>query len=134
MDRARAEASFLETWFVPMPAGPRRIRQAELVVAGQMYHRMTVSGAATDIRWETLTLAGDVQLDIPAGARAVYIGTIVYYRHDGKRTTGVQVRDEYAAAMRDLAARRLSGLTPKDVVKRLAAPVAAQAQRPGGAS
>ena len=73
-------------------------------------------------------LYGDVKIVVPSKAKAVYIGTIVY-QHDLKNTKPnrfgypsqrVVVRDEYDKAMADLAAMKIPGIAPKDVVKRLA--------------
>ncbi len=58
-------------------------------------------------------------LHIPDNVKAVYIGSIVF-RHDGKRTTGVQVRDNFKQATKDLAAINIDGISSKDVVKKLA--------------
>lgn len=60
---------------------------------------------------------------VPAGAKAVHIGTLVFTR-DGRHVTGLRVRDDFAAAMRDVAGLGVAGLSPRDVVKTLAVPLA----------
>ena len=77
-------------WGVPfMVRAPRR--------------RTYLNGAVTHLdalRQERLWFPGGLWFDVPAGARAVYVGTLRYYRNDFNAITRVEVLDE----RRDLAA------------------------------
>ncbi len=61
----------------------------------------------------------DAEIDIPAGAKAVYIGTFVI-EHDGNFSRKVTVKDEYKAALKALKKQNIPGIGPKDVKKKLA--------------
>jgi hypothetical protein len=67
---------------------------------------------------ESLTLYGDLKIDIPATVKAVYIGTL-RYDHNGFESLKVTVVDDYKNAMKELDVMNL-GISSKDVVKNLA--------------
>ncbi|WP_205959719.1 hypothetical protein [Ramlibacter humi] len=46
------------------------------------------------VRQERLVFPGGLYFDVPAGARAVYVGTVRYHRNDFNRITRVEVIDE----------------------------------------
>lgn len=105
-----------EGFFFPLPAGSRYIRSGQVMkVVG---HHVAGPAAGMPL-YEVLTMYGNIKLDVPQNARAVYVGTIVY-KHDGKKLLSVSVRDDHARAMQDLAGMKLAGVKPGDVVKRLA--------------
>ncbi len=107
-----------ETFFFPVPAGVRFIRSGQVMkVVG---HHINGPAAGQPI-YEVLRVYRNIRLDVPGKAQAVYIGTIVY-RHDGKRTTSVSIRDEYDSAARDLAKMKISGVKG-GMTKKLAAVV-----------
>lgn len=126
-----ADFSFTETSFLPMKPGVQYARLGTLMLDSRATNYVASSSGAMSPRGLEVTnllLYGDLKITIPAKAKAVYIGTIVY-RHDiqhtppneyGYYTKRVSVRDDYGAAMNDLAARKIPGIKPKDVVKKLA--------------
>jgi len=109
---------------IPMQPGTRYIRMGMLDKSSQ-YSILAppgpngVSTGFKGVDVSSLRLVGNLKIDIPDNVKAVYIGTIVY-RHDGKRTTGIQVRDDFKQATKDLAANNIVGISSKDVVKKLA--------------
>lgn len=123
--------SFMKTSFIPLQPGTRYARIGTLMLDSQRYTYGVSRGGSpapggVDVTY--LMLYGDVKIVVPQKAKAVYIGTIVY-QHDLKNTKPnrfgypskrVVVRDEYDKAMADLAAMKIPGIAPKDVVKRLA--------------
>lgn len=123
--------SFTKTSFIPLKPGVRFARMGTLVLDSETGFAPQLGSAtprATGVEVNYLMCYGDVKIDVPADAKAVYIGTIVY-QHDFKNTKKnrygypskrVLVRDEYDAAMAELAGMKIPGITPKDVVKRLA--------------
>jgi len=116
------------TSFIPLSPGTRYVRLGQYAtsVSGRFVNPATSSMRIADVN--TLWLYADIRLTIPANAKAVYIGTIVY-RHDGYNTAAVAVRDEYADATQQLTAMQLSSIRPKDVVKSLATVVGKPLQR-----
>jgi hypothetical protein len=68
--------------------------------------------------FEVINFYRNIKLEIPARAKAVYIGTIQYKRN-GKKALSVSVRDDYEQAMREFAAMKVPGVKPGDVVKRI---------------
>lgn len=68
---------------------------------------------------KSLYLIKDVKIDIPPGAKAIYIGTLVY-RHDGSRALNVKVRDDFKRAVQALTEEHIPGVTGRDLVKKLA--------------
>lgn len=126
--------SFTKTSFIPLQPGTRYARIGTLMLDSKRYTYGVSRGGApapggADITY--LMLYGDVKIVVPAKAKAVYIGTIVY-QHDlqntrpnrfGYPSRRVFVRDDYDKAMADLAAMKIPGVRPKDVVKRLASVV-----------
>lgn len=106
------------TSFLPMPPGTRYLRYGDYMIS----HTCAASAVMTGCRHyhsEQIEIIGDVELNVPDGASAVYVGTIVY-RHDGERTTGVSVRDDFRTALRDLDALGIPGINSSNVMKRLA--------------
>lgn len=123
--------SFTKTSFVPLAPGMRFARLGMLMIESRMVmgppgFRGAQTPRGVDATY--LVLYGDVRIEVPRNAKAVYVGT-VSYRHDMKNTKPnkfgypskkVVVRDEYKAAMADLAAMNIPGIGPADVVKKLA--------------
>ncbi len=123
--------SFTKTSFIPVPPGTRYARLGTFMLDSRRYTYGVARGGApapggVDITY--IMLYGDVKIDVPAKAKAVYIGTIEY-RHDLKNTKPnkfgypskkVVVKDEYQQAMADLAAMKIPGVSSKNVVKKLA--------------
>ncbi len=123
--------SFTKTSFIPLAPGTRFARLGALMLESRMVsYGVGLGGApaprAVDVTY--IMLYGDVKIVVPANAKAVYIGT-VSYRHDLKNTRPnkfgypskrVVVKDESKAAMADLAAMKIPGIGPRDVVKKLA--------------
>lgn len=68
---------------------------------------------------QSLYLVRDLKLDIPEKAKAVYIGTIVF-KHDGQYATGVRVRDDFKQVAKEIAAKKITGITSQNLVKKLA--------------
>lgn len=107
-----ANVKFTDTSFIPMPPGDKFIRYGTLdqAVTG------TFDGKNMTTTIHTLSLMGDVEIDIPQDAKAVYAGTITWHYEKGNIT----VKDEYKAAMHELDEAKIPGLTSQNVVKRLA--------------
>lgn len=123
--------SFTKNSFIPVPPGIRFARLGTFMLDSRRY-TYGVSGAGApgpggvDITY--IMLYGDVKIVVPEKVKAVYIGTIEY-RHDLKNTKPnkfgypskkVVVKDEYETAMAELAAMKIPGISPKNVVKKLA--------------
>ena len=123
--------NFKKTSFIPLDPGTRFARLGTLMLDSSRYTYGFSRGGApapggVDITY--LMCYGDVKITVPQKAKAVYIGTVVY-QHDLKNTKPnrfgypskrVVVRDEFKQAMQDLAAMKIPGITPKDVVRKLA--------------
>ena len=122
------DVKFPGTSFIPLTPGTRYVRLGQYATSasGRFVNPATSSMRIADVN--TLWLYADIKLTIPANAKAVYIGTVVY-KHDGYNTSAVAVRDEYADAMQQLTAMKLSNIRPKDVVKSLATAVGKPLQR-----
>ncbi len=122
---------FKKTSFIPVDPGTRFARLGTLMLDSSRYtYGVSVGGAPrpSGVEITYIMCYGDVKIAVPQNAKAVYIGTIVY-QHDLKNTKPnrfgypskrVVVHDEYSQAMRDLAAMKIPGIAPKDVVKKLA--------------
>jgi hypothetical protein len=122
------DAKYPGTSFVPLAPGTRYVRLGQYATSVSSKFVDPAKSSMVIANANTLWLYGDIKLTVPAGAKAVYIGTIVY-KHDGYNTTAVVVRDEYAEAMQQLGAMKLTSVRPKDVVKSLAAGVGKPLQR-----
>jgi len=111
--------SFTRPSVVPMDPGAQYIRMGEFTLSATTSWRQNPVGEMRgSANVEKLMLWGDLKIDIPANAKAVYIGTI-RYNHNGVESRKVKVVDNYKAAMNDLKKMDL-GISSKDVVKRLA--------------
>jgi len=108
--------------FVPMPPGERFIRMGHFYIT-VIPPVMNQSGVGPTMvspgKTEDLQLVADLKVRVPANARAVYIGTIVF-KHDGARATGVYVRDDYKNAARELNRLNIPGVNAKSMRKQLA--------------
>jgi len=105
-----------EIFYYPVPSGTQYIRSGIVQkVVGQHY----VGIAKGQPIFNNLNFFRDIKLSVPSGAKAVYVGTIIY-RHDGKHATSIIVRDDYEQALKELAKRKIPGIKPSDVMKRLA--------------
>lgn len=84
LDASQFQASLEAQWGVPfMVKAPRQ--------------RTYLNGGVTHLdvlRQERLWFPGGLYFDIPAGARAVYIGTLRYYRNDFNAITRMEIVDE----------------------------------------
>jgi hypothetical protein len=117
--------------FLPMTPGVRYLRIGQYTTSthGHQYNTAgSTTGGTLIVDSSYLWLFADIKITVPAGAKAVYIGTLDY-SNDGTNATAVRVKDEYAAAMRQLAAMKIPGLTPRNVVKSLAVVVGKAKQR-----
>ena len=102
VDVADFQDSLEAEWGVPfMVKAPRRERTW---INGGMAHLDLVEQ-------ERLWFPGGFYFDVPAGAGAVYIGTLRFHRNDFNTITKVEVVDE----RRDIATVLKSGGTPADV-------------------
>lgn len=113
-----------ESSFIPLKPGIRYARLGIVDISSQGSIPVAPRGPGGSagfrgIDVQSLYLVRDLKLDIPEKAKAVYIGTIVF-RHDGQYATGVRVRDDFKQAAKELAAKKIAGITSKDVVKKLA--------------
>lgn len=111
--------SYAHPSVVLMDPGVRFIRMGEFTLsATTSWRRNPVGEMRGSANVEKLTLYGDLKLDIPATAKAVYIGTL-RYEHNGVESRKVSVVDDYKKTMKELSKMKL-GISSKDVVKRLA--------------
>jgi len=105
-----------EVFYYPVPAGTQYIRSGIVQkVVGQHY----VGIAKGSPIFENLNFFRNIKLTVPTGAKAVYVGTIIYY-HDGKHATSIVVRDDYEQALKELVKKKIPGIKPSDVKKQLA--------------
>ncbi|MEN8135757.1 MAG: hypothetical protein ABFS18_09530 [Thermodesulfobacteriota bacterium] len=112
--------SFKDFSFNLMPVGTTYIRRGEVVVDSGVGSVSSMGGAMTGQRsFYDIYLWGDVKVEVPAGAKAVYIGTLVY-EHDGKYSKKVKVKDEFKKAQRALEKKKIPGIRGKDLKKNLA--------------
>jgi hypothetical protein len=113
--------SFKEFSAVQMDPGHRFIRWG-IVTLGESSN-LVMNPGSTAVRGEpvyhTLTRYGDLEIDIPQAAKAIYIGTLIY-THDGTVATKVKVRDDFRDAAKHVDSLNIPGVTSKDMVKRLA--------------
>lgn len=128
--------SFTKTSFIPVSPGTRYARMGTLMLSSSVlsgWHTAGHAPTAGGVDVTYIMLYGDVKIVVPNNAKAVYIGTIVYH-HDlehtkpnkfGYPSKRVIVRDEYNKAMEELSAMKIPGITPRDVVKKLAVVVRA---------
>ena len=110
--------------FVPLQSGTLYIRMGIMDVSSRASTLTMPTGPGGSAGFKgidvsSLYLVRDLKIEIPAKAKAVYIGTIVF-KHDGAKATGVQVRDDFKQAVTELTAKNIPGIKPKDVVKKLA--------------
>jgi hypothetical protein len=106
---------------IPLQPGTRYLRVGIMDLSSH-YSMPIVDGAAPGARGVEVTslqLIKDLKVEIPNGVKAVYIGTLVF-RHDGRQATSVQVRNDFKQAVKELATKHIPGLSPKDMVKKLA--------------
>lgn len=113
--------SFQEFSFTLMPAGTTFIRRGDIAVGRQNKAYSSSGGAPQGVHagFRDVYLWGDVTFTIPAGAKAVYIGTLVY-QHDGRYSTNVSVRDDFENAKRALEKQKIPGIRSADLKKVLA--------------
>lgn len=113
--------SFKDFSFTVMPAVTSYIRRGDITV-GKQNAAYSSSGGVTQgahMSFRDVYLWGDVKFTIPAGAKAVYIGTLVY-DHNGRYSTRVRIKDDYKNAKRALEKQKIPGIRGKDLKKRLA--------------
>jgi hypothetical protein len=111
--------SFSQPSVILMDPGSRFIRLGDFTVSSSTSWRNNPAGEMRgSANIESLTLYGDLKIDIPATAKAVYIGTL-RYDHNGVESKKVTVVDDYKKAMKELDKMNL-GVSSKDVVKSLA--------------
>lgn len=107
------DITLYESFYYAIPPGTMYIRKS------QVMRPLRWTNAMGATMFDVLIFMRNVKLDIPANAKAVYIGTILY-KHDGKRMLSVSVQDEYGQMLRDLPSMKIPGLKSGDVVKKLA--------------
>ena len=112
----RINAPFGRPFFVSLPAKPFYILKGWVI----MHAKVEVVGPNTVLPDPAAPLEGAFRVDLKPGDRAVYIGTLHYYRDEFFSTEKVVVKDDYAAANQEFQ-RRFG----KDAVlrKALAVPV-----------
>ncbi|ALC16744.1 hypothetical protein DSOUD_1975 [Desulfuromonas soudanensis] len=113
------DLSFIHPSLILMDPGERFVRMGLYTLSASTSWRPSSSGQMRgSVEFKELHLWGDLKLEIPAGAKAVYIGTL-RYSHNGVESQKVSVVDDYKKAMVELNKMNLE-ITSKDVVKRLA--------------
>lgn len=99
-----------DLFYALLSPGVRYIR------SGQVRKPVVFLGHA---EFEVINFYRNIKIEVPASAKAVYIGTIQYKRN-GKKALSVSVRDDYEQAMREFSTMKVPGVKPGDVVKRIA--------------
>jgi len=115
----RIDAPFDRVFFVELPAEPFYILKGWVVMDAQI----KVVGPGEPPSDPAAPLEGAFRVDIRPGDRAVYIGTIQYYRDEFFSTLKVVVKDDYAAADAEFQRKFGKGVSLR---KALAVPVEAQ--------
>lgn len=92
----RIDAPFDKFYFVRGPAKPFYILKGWVVMRAKV--EVVGPGADRSPDQTAAPLHGAFRIDIRAGDRAVYIGTIQYFRDEFFSTEKVVVRDEFSAA------------------------------------
>ena len=85
LDASQFQSSLEAQWGVPF------------MVKAPLQQRTWLNGGVTHLdvlRQERLWFPGGLYFDVPAGARAVYVGTLRYHRNDFNAITRVEVVDE----------------------------------------
>lgn len=114
----RIDAPFDRLFFVELPAEPAYILKGWVVMDAQV----EVVGPNEPPPDPAAPLEGAFKLDLKPGDRAVYIGTIQYYRDEFFSTQKVVVKDDYAAANQEFQRKFGKGVALR---KALAVPVSA---------
>ncbi|HEX2669142.1 MAG TPA: hypothetical protein VHP13_12280 [Gammaproteobacteria bacterium] len=113
--KSRIDAPFGKLFYVQAPAEPFYILKGWVVMNAEV----KVMGPNEIPPDPAAPLEGMFRVDVRPGDKAVYIGTIQYYRDEFFSTEKVVVKDDYAAASKEFQ-KRFGGLTLR---KSLAAPV-----------
>lgn len=113
-------AEYGTTSFAPMPPGTRYLRMGSYTITSYCSAEVIgPQGGCRAMHSEYVTLAENIRIDIPAGAAAVYIGTIVF-EHDGETGTRTHVRDEFRSMLAELDSLGIPGIDSRNVSKQLA--------------
>ncbi|NNG04626.1 MAG: hypothetical protein HKM95_11065 [Inquilinus sp.] len=113
-------AEYNASSFLPMPPGSRYLRMGSYpITAYCSVQAIGPTGGCRAMHSEQVTLVENVRIGVPAGATAVYIGTIVF-EHDGERGTRTYVRDDFRTALAELDALGIPGIDSRSVTKELA--------------
>lgn len=109
---------------IPLQPGKRYVRLGVMDISTRASNLTMPAGPGGSAGFKgidvsALYLVRDLKIEMPKKVKAVYIGTIVF-KHNGKEAIGVRVRDDFKQAAKELAAKKIPGLTSKDVVKLLA--------------
>lgn len=99
-----------ELFYALLSPGVRYIRN------GQVRKPVVVWGRA---EFEVIDFYKNIKIEVPANAKAVYIGTI-QYKWNGKKALSVSIRDDYEQAMREFSSMKVPGVKPGDVVRKIA--------------
>ncbi len=111
--------SFSQPSVISMDPGEQFIRMGEFTLsATTSWRRNPVNEMRGSANIEKLMLWGDLRIDIPETAKAVYIGKL-RYEHNGAESRKVTVVDNYNEAMKALKEMNV-GISAREVVKRLA--------------
>jgi hypothetical protein len=115
---SRIDAPFGGYFFVSHPTEPFYILKGWVVMDAQLEMADT-----NDAEKLAAPLDGPFKVDLRPGDRAVYIGTIQYFRNEFFATLKVVVKDDYAAANAEFQRKFGKGVTLR---KALAVPVTGQ--------
>ena len=103
----RIDAPFGRLFFVELPAEPVYILKGWVVMDAEV-KVMSPNDVPPD---PAAPLEGAFKVDLKSGDRAVYIGTIQYYRDEFFSTQKVVIKDDYAAANQEFQRRFGAGVT-----------------------
>ena len=111
------------TSFIPMPPGSRFLRFGQFTISAtcsvMAMGATPGQGGCRAMETHEILLLEDIRITVPAGATAVYVGTIVF-EHDGERGTRTYVRDEFRSMLAELDGFGIPGIDSRNVSKQLA--------------
>lgn len=106
-----------ETFFARMPKQSEYIYSGSFILAGSTATTSGYMGEDTTIHVVHINLPGGLKYDVSPGDRAIYIGTLRYYRNSHDVITRVRYIDDYRRVNREFRAKfgqlRLHDVRPK---------------------
>lgn len=112
---------------IALSPGERYIRYGRYMkynsVSGGYWGSGPGQGSSPTVEEDSIDLVKDIKISLPANAKAVYIGKIIF-QHDNSRAIGVKIVDNYEDAMQEFAKLKIAGVKTSDIKKKLAVLIA----------